>query len=367
MMLMMASILFFACDKDEDKTLSPEEAKTELTQLTTDLKAKIAEMEETQGMQAMENLAGLSDPFASTSKATQKTAVISTIKRFMLPIKPGKVKSDIKPDDRFLFDAWVGTYTWNHTYKKWDVTSGNPSDKIIINFPTDSSGTTNDAILTIHVYEDILIGEDCMPTDIEVDLYVNDIKIVSIDLAATWVTTGDNAGEPITLDLTVFLYPFDFVVNFEQGTTSTSIDVAIEHNDEKFFSAGVGATYETASDTIPSNVNGYIQLFDVKFQADIDVKDLLIVIKNYATYTSEEELLAAINNEIAAAVYVSGVKAADIELVKKSTVIGDITLPIDIVFVYSDGSSESAIPYFVEFIDELEDFFKSLEEYYSKW
>jgi TRAP-type uncharacterized transport system substrate-binding protein len=79
-------------------------------------------------------------------------------------------------------------------------------------------------------------------------------------------------------------------------------------------------------------------------------------------YASVEEALNAINNEIDAYVTVDGVKAADIELAYD-----EATQAIDVVFVYSDGSTESASSYFESFATDLETFFTNLEEHYSTW
>lgn len=67
MMLMLASVFFFACSDDEDEKLSKEETKTEITQLSTDLSAKLTEMQNADGMVAMKALMTLPNPFVSKS------------------------------------------------------------------------------------------------------------------------------------------------------------------------------------------------------------------------------------------------------------------------------------------------------------
>jgi len=379
MMLMMASVLFFACDKDDDddKPLNPEEAKKEITQLSTDMSTYITQMEEADGMVAFEDFLGLTeidDPFTAGKSASSKSLTFNKIKRFLTP--DSYVESTEKSaleGDRFDFNLWVGTYEWDAAHQMWIPAFEQPSDKIIINFPTEGSNTNN-ATLTIHNYVDTeIIEEDGMytysyyqPTEVKADLYVNNIKLVDVNLMAEWDTYGD----PKTIDASVYLIPFEFTVDFGMTTTAADVNVAIYYEDAKIFSAGVGATFQNSlEDEMPININGYLQVLKVKFEIDVNVlaiEELFMGLETGATtMTDPEEFIAAINEEIDAVVLVDGVKAADIELAMVTTTTSD--MPFDIVFVYSDGSTESAIPYFEALGTELDGFFYDLSEYYDNW
>ncbi|MCK5170585.1 MAG: hypothetical protein KAQ75_11965 [Bacteroidales bacterium] len=364
MMLMLASVFFFACSDDEDEKLSKEETKTEITQLSTDLSDKLAEMTESDGMVAMEALMTMPDPFSGSTKSNERYTVINNIKEYLLPynyVKKSTEKSAFEGDP-FDFDTHVGTYTYHNTpFPYWEIVPG--GDKIIIYFPSDTLKLdVNDATITIHNYDEVFIDGDYLPTDIDADLYISvsgsdDIKVIDIDLTAAW----NSDGEPTSLDVSVYLIPFEFTGDFSHTSTAASINFAILYDGAQFFSAGVGATWANAGDPIPSNVNGYLQFFEVKFQVNIDVVDLVAVIDDMENYDSEAEFLNAINNEIDAYVTVSGTWAADIELAL------DAEDELDILFVYADGTSESAIPYFEDLVDELAEFFGELEDYYSEW
>ncbi len=363
MMLMLASVFFFACSDDEDEKLSKEETKTEITQLSTDLSDKFTEMAESDGMVAMEALMNMPDPFASTSKSNEKYVVLDNIQKYLLPynyVKKTTEKSAFEADP-FDFDTHVGTYTYHNTpFPYWEIVPG--GDKIIIIFPADSTNMdNNNATATIHNYDEELVDGEYLPTDIDADLYISDIKVIDIDLTAVWFTSGEYMGEPTSLDVSVYLIPFEFTGDFSHTSTAASIDFAILYDDAQFFSAGVGATWANAGDSLPNNINGYLQFFEVKFQVNIDVVDLIAVISDAESYGTEEELLNAINSEIDAYVTVSGTWAADIELGM------DAEDELDILFVYADGTSESAIPYFEELEEDLEEFFGSLEDYYGDW
>ncbi|MDA3952410.1 MAG: hypothetical protein PF485_02115 [Bacteroidales bacterium] len=364
MMLMMASVFFFSCSDDEPDKLSKEETKTEITQLSTDLADKIAEMTESDGMVTMEALNTMPDPFETTTKSDERYMVLENVQKYLLPynyVKKDKEKSAFE-DDPFIFDGHTGTYEWIDSLERWKIDPTTPTDKIIIIFPADTNNMdNNNATLTMHNYDDIEIEGELYPTDIDVDLYISDIKVVDIDLVVVWFESGEYIGEPTSLDVSVYLIPFEFTGNFVHTSTVADINFAILYDGAQFFSAGVGANWTNAGDSIPSNINGYVQFFEVKFQADIDVVKLIIVINDMENYSSEDEFLSAINNEIDAYVTVSGTWAADIELGL------DVQDGLDILFVYADGTSESAIPYFEDLALELEDFFGELEDYYSEW
>jgi hypothetical protein len=378
MMLMMVSVFFIACEDDGESTLSPEDAKTELSTLNADMTGYLQEMANSKGMNAMDDIMALmqlDDPFAS-GKST-KTSVIPNIQKYLLPIYPEKTKSAYEAEP-FDFEFWWGTYTWDAEHSIWSVVFDDPAstsdDKIVISFPTEGS-TTNNAVLTLHEYEEVLVNgtdeygysyTDYMPTDILADLYFNEIKIVEIDLAATWITSGDEAGEPTSFDISVYLTPFTFSGSFDNTATAASIDFDIKYNTEQIFAAGVNATFLTDTED-PLTVGGYIQLLNVKIQATVDIAGMETVFESN-TYTTVEEINTAINEEIDAVVLVDGVKAADI-IIEFAAEDGAYSMPIEVeegvnvyinvFFKYSDGTTEQAAPYFASFISGVQGLLQS--------
>ncbi len=377
MMLMLASVFFIACEDDDDSTMSPEDAKTELSTLNTDMTGYLQLMTNSEGMEAIGVIMGLEDPFSVTTKSNGRTAVISNIEKFLLPVNPqNHTKNTFEPVP-FDFNAHKGVYTFINEYPYWTVDLG--GDVIEINFPSTEANQltgTNDATLTIYNYEEVAVSmtdefdypyTDYMPTVILADLYIDEVKIVEIDLEATWITTGESAGEPTSFDISVYLTPFTFSGSFDHTATAASIDFDIKYNTEKIFAAGVNATFVTDVED-PITIGGYIQLLNVKMEATIDIAGMETVFESN-TYTTVDEINAAINKEIDAVVYVDGVKAADIliEFVANEglysipiEVAEDTYIYIDVLFKYSDGTTEQAAPYFAAFIsgiDGLFDFF----------
>ena len=221
----------------------------------------------------------------------------------------------------------------------------------------------NNATLTISAYEEVEISVDGYfyyePVDIEANLVVNDVELVSIDFAAAW----DSQGEPEMMDVEVFVLPFTFSIDFNITSLSGDIDFSILYNNEPLFSVGLDATFADATMETPINIHGYLQYLSVKFDVDIDVQNIVDLVEQVesgtAVYT-DEQLLEMLNNEIDAVVLVNGVKAADIEM-QFDAITGD---PIP-VFVYTDGTSEPAQPYLEDFVLSLGEFFNFLDSIYS--
>ena len=370
MMLMAASVLFFACSEDEEEMLTTDEAKTELDQVSTDMSTYMNEMESSDGMAALNALMAKPYPFNDV-KSTNYLSVLKDIQKYLLPANYLDLQSKEKSGaevDRFNFDHWAGTYEWDATNENWDIVSNDPSDKIVINFPTEDG---KDATLTIHTYEDIEITDGVYtwyePTKIEADLYVNDIEVVDISMNADWITSGETAGEPTSMDVSVYLTPFEFTVDFSNSGNNASVGASIIFDNSQLFSTGLSAFFEEPDlDDTPLTINGYLQFLNVRFNVSINAKTIEEIFEDMEEepypYNTPEELVAALNKEFDANVTVDGVKAADIELA-----VNENTQAIDIVFVYSDGSTESAQPYFSEFASSIGTFFTSLETYYSNW
>jgi len=132
MMLMLASVFFFACEDDDPDPLSPEKAKAELNELSAQMSTDLADMQETEGMIAMKSLMNMTDPF-SDSKSGLRTAVIPNIYESIIPFSK-EINSKLTYEvDSFDFDTYKGTYTWNNNAQLWEITLG--GNTIIINFP----------------------------------------------------------------------------------------------------------------------------------------------------------------------------------------------------------------------------------------
>ena len=388
MMLMLASVLFFACDDDEKDTLSSDEAQQELSNLNTEMTTVMNDMQTSDGMAVFQMLISLPDPFEATdgTKSSKENDVLGKIENYLLPNTMLSKEKSVTGEVAFDFDAYKGVYTYINEYPYWTVTRG--GDVIEINFPTTEANQlsgTNDGQLTIFNYEETLITETddywgtytyYSPTALDVEATVNDVKIIDIYMSAAWVTSGDAAGEPTSLDVDVYVIPFNFHVDFSHSGTAADINAWIEYDGEKIFSVGLDADFEDATMDSPTKIYGYIQLFDVKFKATVKVKELEALMEaqeaDIPLYTDIEEFEVAFNALINAEVEVNGAKAADI-VADFTTNASQYSITVDdengiyvnIMFVYGDGTTEAALPYFASFLTMLNGLLDGLDSYYS--
>ncbi|NOQ27816.1 MAG: hypothetical protein GQ564_20840 [Bacteroidales bacterium] len=383
MMLMLASVFFISCNDDDDKDdegtnpLTVAEAQQEFTQLGAEMSGMITDMEEVQGVDVLMMISELPDPFSALNKSTANTNVINNIKKYVLPNTIFSKEKGNLEEVGFDFEYYKGIYTYYHTpIPRWEWVDD--ADKIEINFPSDETNmTNNDAKMTISSYSEVMITEyddygeyyDYVPNDIEASLELNSIEILSLDMSATWITSGDAASEPTALDVDVFLLPFDFHVDFTHASTTVDVNAWIKYDAATIFSVGLDAVFaSTDMDNPPLTIGGYIQLFDVRFDADVNLAAFMLIIEGMDSenpvYTSPELLETAINGTFDASVSVNGAEAADIIIDIITFTPAEGEFPIDVLFVYNDGTSESAIPYFEGFVAQVIEFFGGMEDFY---
>ncbi len=117
-------------------------------------------------------------------------------------------------------------------------------------------------------------------------------------------------------------------------------------------------------------------MYDVKFNATVQAADLEDLMEGQETnppaITDVEEFEVAFNALIDAYVEVGGAKAADITA-DFTTTATQYSLPVsqedgiyvNIIFTYTDGSTENALPYFASFMAAIDGFISALDDYYS--
>jgi len=365
MMLMLLSVFFFACNDDEEKEpLSPETAKTTLNDLGTQMSADMDEMVNSEGMKIIQLLNSMNDPFASgTSKSDLRTSVLPNIEKYLIPSFEAKNKKSSYEVSEFVFSEWTGTYIWDNDLQVWNP-SDSPNDRIILRFPSDSTNMdVNDATLTIYNYQEQMFVDDDLyeyyqPTAISADLKVDNVLIIEISLTASWNTNG----EPETLNISVYLNPFTFSGSLIVGTTSSKVDFSIQMNTTKILSTGIEALFTDATKEILKKVSGYIQYREVKVSASINVANIMTIFDQLengtSPYTTQEDLVNAINKEIDAKITKNGALVANIKL-------GYINQQLTVVLIFSDGTIEAAQPYFEGFAANIEEFIGFLDEYFN--
>jgi len=370
MMLMLLSVFFFACNDDDEKDpLSPEIAKTTLNDLETQMSTDLDEMMNADGMKTIQLLNSMGDPFAPASaKSGIRTSVLPNIEKYLIPFINTNNKKSSYEVAEFVFSEWTGTYVWDNDLGMWNP-SDSPNDRIILIFPSDSTDMdNNDATLTIYSYQEQMFVDDEMyeyyqPTSISADLKVDNVLIVEISLTASWTTDG----EPETLNTGIYLKPFTFSGGLIVGTTSGKVDFSIKFENTQIFSTGIDVDFTDATKETVKKASGYVQYREIKVSASINFANIMTIFEQLenetSPYTTPEELINAINDEIDAEITKNGALVAKIKLVLTTDQNPD--LPVDIVLEFSDGTTERAQPYFESFIANLEEFFDFLDNYFD--
>ena len=228
------AISFSACKKN-DETSIPEASKVEATSaINTSADQSyndIVSITQSEGVDALRSMNGIMDnsganPFARMSETTKKEVILDKIRRFKNIFTPSNKTigfGRVAENDRFEFDAHLGTYTWNSESKAWDTTAVENPTTIVLNFPSDTNSTTNDAVLTISKYSDVAVTKEnndddfeempaepvrlsgttteYMPTSIEAELKIASVKKASLSLTASYNTSN---GNPTNLSVTLF-------------------------------------------------------------------------------------------------------------------------------------------------------------------
>lgn len=378
MMLMIASVFFIACDNNEDevKKMSVEEAKATLEEMSTSMTADF-DMVETDGLDAMAILMNLDDPFGESTKSSGKNSVLNNLNEFSQLNKVDEKKKLLEADPTD-FSSLTGTYEWYDSLQRWSVDPTTPVDAILIKFPADSTDLdNNNAAVTISNYSEVLISELGMPayynpTSLSYDLAIDNIKYLGIDITATWDT---ETGEPTDFTQDTYIKPINLRQELESTATTMGLGLYIDNEAENIFSADIDAVFATTVlGDEPSTISGSIIYGDINIKFTLDFTDIEAIAEQIESdiMTDPDVIKNALNEVIDATIYYDGQFLADIEFRYNLLAYVDVDMedyddvfPFYPVFVFSDGTEESAVPFFEEFTDSLDEFFSEIEDYFD--
>ncbi len=80
-------------------------------------------------------------------------------------------------DCNFNISDVAGTIEWDASSQTWKYNVGNPSDKLIVKFPFDKTGTTNNVVITITS----VTVSDCVPRNLTFNVTLDGKKIMEFD------------------------------------------------------------------------------------------------------------------------------------------------------------------------------------------
>ena len=260
-----------------------------------------------------------------------------------------------KDNDRFDFNKFKGTYTWDNTSKSWSKEANN---KIVLLFPATASSTTNNARAEIDSYtdEEIVIDNQkrFLVKSAHLLISVDNTKLLEITLRNAQFKKLGRGITPTAIDLSIYTNPFNTTIKFfkrenahynfnfnfssQQGcATGLSADVKLTSDDLDSFTS-----FEEAVESIN------VIAFQDKFQiiANADIKSVHKAGKKIDNLQGIE-----LNTYIKAELYKNNKKIADVKVEEDNR--GDS----DLFFIFSDGSKQKAESYIEDFEEKIKNIF----------
>jgi|GEM_PF-1458142 len=364
----IGSVMVFAgCEKDDTvKTLEKEDAVQTLETNSREIENTLEQIETTDGMKAMQTLSGLTkkdDPFGSTQKSSGDLSIISNLQEILKPVNESHLKR--LGEQKFNFDEWVGTYEWQDT-KEWKVMLGEPGDKIIIHFPTDTTSepVENNATLTINEYSEFettdSLGNTVYVADtVKMNLVVDGEEVVNVNYTLDYNEEQEMVN---SLSAVVYIKPF----TWELSLTQNSIQAALinENTGNVVTSFSFEVTFMDNMEDV-KKLNGNVQLHNLNLEGGIKPNNLQKLkdptFLREQELTTMEDMVEYANEQIDVALYQvnTGNKIADLKVVINEE--SDAEVPVEAALVFKDGTQEMAKKYFKNVINYI----KSVLEKYE--
>lgn len=265
---------------------------------------------------------------------------------------------DIPDKAAFPFEQFTGTWSFQHSDSSW-TRSSSPSNKIVVEFPSDDAQNTNNTVATLEAYVDQKFTFDLedvwLPKSFEFTLVKDGSKIGGIKLNNFSMEQSNDIAIPTDIDGEIFMAPFTIDMKGER-VTSKEFMVKCGMDD------GSGCEY-TMESTVKLKHDDYENLEGediVSIDGKIGHNDLLLDIFVDAAKISELESQNVeitddhVNDNIQVDVKMKGTKIANLEIE------GSETDEPDVIIVYKDNTSESTSVYFEPFAEDVEALFKDL-------
>lgn len=195
-----------------------------------------------------------------------------------------RVREEDPQTPQELFDDVAGTYEYSVELNDWIYEAG--ADEIVFKFPSSETETTNNAefaiygLATVAVTNEAAEYEGDLPTALQADLTVDGAKVIEYTFAASYKANG----EPTAVSTSLTIQPFKFTLALKNTTAEVSSDYSLTMNNENLISFGAGASGnfntdnvsedETAVSDVINSASSYLQVMDIKFAGNVNVKTL---------------------------------------------------------------------------------------------
>ena len=260
-------------------------------------------------------------------------------------------------DDKFYFDSYKGTWSYLASDSSWSR-SLIPSDKIVIQFPSDDLQFKNNVELVLKGYTDkkfiIDFSDVYLPKYFDLSITKDGTKIAGAELINIEYEQLGEIAIPVNVNASIFISPFTFTINGEKETQTKfvagmkfgdgsgcdydmDVELNLAHDD-----------YENLGDEDFIDLKGNISHNDLLVSCYLDLKELMKLDSDADDLTAKE-----FNSNADMKMLYKSVKIADMVLEESS---GDMEMFIQ----YKDGTKENSSSYYEKLGDDLELLFSDL-------
>ena len=257
-------------------------------------------------------------------------------------------------ESRFDIEVFEGTYNYNHGTESWSR-NDNQTARVVINFPSSPSESSNNAKLIIENYsdEEVTIGDEpiYLPKAVDVSLEVDDEDVITVNLNSVAYANNADFQIPIAIDVAIYVNPYTLSLVVE-NTSGTEFTLDLDFSDDgDICSTGVHAEVELATSDYENlteddilNATFALTNNNLTLQSTGGIAELLQI---------EDPTIEQINSFLYAEVLFNELKIADI-LIEEGE-----DEEVIVFLEFKDGSTEDAANYYEGFIEDLEELFNS--------
>lgn len=301
LMAAIAMISITSCkDDDGPEPIPAKEAQELLSSMGSEMELTMQEVMLTPGMQTIMSLWSLlnveDDDYLKSKLGRFVSTPVNTFK--------ASIRSYSEADEGSGTIRTTGTFTWNLDLGTWNY-SPEPGDMLVYIFPSDPQQTTNNAVLTLSNYTEVVVGEEFFPKTFDVEIKVGDSKVFELSYVAI-VTENALTSVDISLSMGLFEIIFSVDVTSKSNNMILTVGHSMKKSDVTLSSSNLELTVEgmltlnpfdmdNDDELTPNRVRGFVQLGQVKAQMDIGFKQVFDVWNNATTTV---ELVDAFNNNI---------------------------------------------------------------------
>jgi hypothetical protein len=323
----------YSCTKKEDEpSLSADEAKTAITEIAGNFETDIIDMMESEGMSSMTSLFDYtfaSSEFGDLSfrKEEHKLRIVEFARIFA--VSPAARVGTETPSD-----FPTGIYSWNT--EEQDFVFVEEASVLILQFPTEGS-ETNNAVFTL---SQLAFDINELPTAIEASITVDSELIVSVDLSANWSVDG----LPELVNLTLFIKPFTLSLTIDDtGAKTSKLAASLTNGGTLLAAIDLKVTYNNTAKEFPNTISGYVQYRTLKVDGSLDLAGALM-----SNSGNPNEFINLI-------VYVDEVKVGKIIFVEEAYDDGEYSGYDYVPYIkYNDGSMEPLADLFGNALADME-------------